>query len=103
MYKNTTLTDNDFIDMAMIVDNNFIGNNHIKISNKSNLVRVYGYTKGGQCCNCDVKFILKDNFIESILTQNEDTETEGAYRSITNETFNKMRILWGNKWGKKLN
>jgi hypothetical protein len=80
--------------MAMIVDNNFIGNNHIKISNKPNLVRVYGHTKGGKCCNCDVKFILKDNFIESILTQNEDAETEVAYRSITNETFTKIKDLY---------
>ena len=94
MYKSMELTDNDFIAMAKIVDNNFIDNNHIKIYRKPQKVRVFGHTKGGQCCNCAVKFILKDNSIESILTQNEDEDIEGAYRHVTNYTLNKIKSQW---------
>ena len=91
MEELSKLTSEHFIEIAKIIDNNFIGNPAIVVyPMKMGVVRVIGHARGKQCINCDVKIDIYMNKLNAVLIQNEDTETEGAYRNVTKYTFKRV-------------
>jgi hypothetical protein len=85
------LTDADFIEMAKLIDNEFRGNKKIDVSKAGGTIRVIGHTDGGQCINCDVKFIIKEGLkLTGVYTQNDDEHSPGAYRMVYPPTLKKI-------------
>jgi len=92
MKQLTKLTEQDFIKMAKIIDNNFVGNQKIIVEPmKLGVVRVIGHADGGQCINCDVKFDVHMNNLNRVETQNEDPDVDGAYRKVTEYTLKRIK------------
>jgi len=91
MKKLSELKDENFIAIAKLIDNNFIGNSKIIVHPmKMGIVKVTGHTDGGQCINCDVKIDIYMNKLNGVFIQNDDPESEGAYRDVYPPTLKKV-------------
>lgn len=85
------LKNENFIEMARLIDNNFAGNKKIFVhSMKLGIVKVTGFTEGGQCINCEVKFDIYMDKLKGVFIQNEDTETPGAFRHVHPPTLKRV-------------
>jgi len=85
------LSDDNYIAMAKLIDNNFVGNRKIQVCPiNRGVVRVKGHTDGGQCVNCDVKFNVSGWKLNGVYTQNEDDEMGGSYRHVMPPTLKKV-------------
>ena len=85
------LKNEDFIAMAKLIDNNFIGNKRVIVfPMKMGIVRVVGHTDGGQCVNCDVKIDVYMNKLNGVFIHNDDPEFDGAYRGVYPPTLKKV-------------
>lgn len=86
------LTSDDYISMAKIIDNNFIGNAKIIISpRKMGVITVTGHTEGKQCINCEVKIDTYMNKLNGVYIQNDDESIEGAFRKVTQPTLERIK------------
>lgn len=85
------LTDSDFIEIAKLIDNNFIGSNKIEITKTRDSVRIFAYTQGIQCISCEIKIAInyRKNLIHSIFTQDKENNLF-PYRKIYPETVLKI-------------
>lgn len=91
MKKLSELKDENFIAIAKLIDNNFIGNAKIIVHPmKMGVVRVTGHTEGKQCINCDVKIDIYMNKLNGVFIQNDDPESEGAYRGVYPPTLKRV-------------
>lgn len=91
MKKLSELKDDNFIAIAKLIDNNFIGNSKIVVHPmKMGVVRVTGYTEGKQCINCDVKIDIYMNKLKGVYTHNENPESEDAYRTVYPSTLKRV-------------
>lgn len=86
-----SLEKENFIAIAKLIDNNFIGNPKIIVDTvETGVVRVIGHTEGGQCISCDVKIDVSGNKLNAIFIQNEDPEINGAYRHVYPPTIKRV-------------
>jgi len=85
------LTEDDFIAMAKLIDNNFTGNAKICVTTKVGVTRVFGHTDGKQCINCDVEFKIK-NGVEFIGAYIQDVSEDSIspYREVMPVTLKKI-------------
>ena len=91
MKQLSDLKNENFIAIAKLIDNNFIGNAKIIVyPMKMGVVRVIGHSSGKQCINCDVKIDTYMNKLKGVFTQNDDPEIEGAYRLVYPPTLNRV-------------
>jgi len=91
MKKLSELKDENFIAIAKLIDNNFIGNAKIVVEPmKMGIVRIIGHTEGKQCINCDVKIDIYMNKLNGVFIQNDDPESEGAYRGVYPPTLKRV-------------
>ena len=85
------LENENFIAIAKLIDNNFIGNKKIVVgAMRKSIVYVTGHTEGGQCINCQIKIDIQYNKLNGVFTQNEDTESPGAFRHVMPPTLKKV-------------
>lgn len=84
------LTRDQFISIAKLVDNNFIGNSKILVRPmKLGVVSVVGHTEGGQCVNAEVKVDIFFNKLRGVYIMDSDSEI--LYRHVYSETF--LRVI----------
>jgi len=80
------LKDDNFIAMAKLIDNRFIGNKKVVVHPmKAGMIKVTGYAEGGQCINCEVKFDIYMNELNGVYIQNEEPDGDsfrGVYPQI---------------------
>jgi len=77
------LENENFIAIAKLIDNDFIGNKKIIVgAMRKGIVYVTGHTNGGQCINCHIKIDIENMKLNGVYTQNEDNETAGAFRMV---------------------
>lgn len=84
------LKEANYIAIAKLIDNNFIGNRCIVHPMKMGIVNIVGHTEGGQCINCDVKVDIYMNKLRGVFTHNDDPDIEGAYRHVCPPTLKKV-------------
>ena len=85
------LENENFIAIAKLIDNNFIGNTKIVVgAMRRSIVYVTGHTYGGQCINCQIKIDIENGKLNGVYTQNEDAESEGAFRMVCPPTLKKV-------------
>jgi hypothetical protein len=85
------LVDEDFVSMSKLIDNNFIGNKHIKVKRYDGAVKVIGHTNGGQCINCAVIFDISQAQLNKILTQNDNVAEREPYREVYQQTLKRVK------------
>lgn len=85
------LKEENFIAIAKIIDNEFIGNKKvIVVAMNKGCVYVTGHTEGGQCINCQIKLDIQYGRLNGVYTQNEDVETAGAFRHVYPPTLKRV-------------
>lgn len=90
MKKLSELKEENFIAIAKLIDNNFIGNAKIVVHPmKMGIVRVTGHTEGKQCINCDVKIDIYMNKLNGVLIADEEPDTP-AYRHVYPPTLKRV-------------
>lgn len=87
MKKLFELTRHDFVNIAKMIDNNFINNKKISINMNKGLIKVIGHTEGGQCINCEVQIIIdyQNNILKEVLIDDED-----GLRPVHEKTLSKV-------------
>lgn len=85
------LKDENFIAIAKLIDNEFIGNKKIIIHPmKNGIIKVTGHTYGGQCINCEVLIDIYMNKLNGVFTQNDDLGSNGAFRHVYPPTLKRV-------------
>lgn len=85
------LENENFIAIAKLIDNNFIGNKKIVVgAMRRGIVYVTGHTDGGQSINCQIKIDIENGKLNAVYTQNEDAETPAAFRHVYPPTLKKV-------------
>jgi len=91
MKKLSELTDENYIAIAKIIDNNFIGNKNITVyPRKMGQVKINGYTEGGQCISCQVLIDIYMNKLRGVFTQNDNPYLVGNFRHVLPPTLKKV-------------
>ncbi len=91
MKKLSELKEKNFVEIAKLIDNNFVCNAKIIVEPmKMGVVRVIGHTEVKQCINCDVKIDIYMNKLNGVFIQNEDPEIYGAYRGVYPPTLKRV-------------
>lgn len=57
---------------------------------KMGVVRVIGHARGKQCINSDVKIDVYMDKLNGVFIQNDDEQTDGAYKKVTKATFERV-------------
>lgn len=86
MRKSHQLQEQDYLSIAQIIDNNFVGNSKIIIHEPiRGVVRVTGHAVGKQCINCDIKIDRFNDELNSVYICDED-----GWRQVTQTTLTKV-------------